>query len=143
MIAIKQYLDSTYLKTADQAGLSESENTKIAKGFIQEAIDNEFKLIMIRPEVVAMARNMIDEVKSEVLVGTVIDFPQGNSSVEEKLHQAQQAIDNGADELDFVIDCTAFKTGNLDKPRQEVLECTRSEECRVGKEGRSRRETAK
>jgi len=125
MIAIKQYLDSTYLKTADQAGLSESENTKIAKGFIQEAIDNEFKLIMIRPEVVAMARNMIDEVKSEVLVGTVIDFPQGNSSVEEKLHQAQQAIDNGADELDFVIDYTAFKTGNLDKPRQEVLECTK------------------
>src|SRR5690554_7682958 len=86
---------------------------------------------MIRPDVVRMARTMIDEAKSEVLVGTVIDFPEGNSSVEEKLKEAQQAIDEGADELDFVIDYTAFKNGDFQKPKQEVLECTklgRSEE---------------
>ncbi len=124
MIAIKQYLDSTYLKTADQAGLSETENTQIAKTLIQEAIDNEFKLIMIRPDVVSIARTMIDEAQSEVLIGTVIDFPQGNSPVEAKLQEAQQAIENGADELDFVIDYTAFKAGNSHKPKQEVLECT-------------------
>ena len=36
---IKQYLDSTYLKTANQAGVSEEDNYNIAKSFIQEAID--------------------------------------------------------------------------------------------------------
>jgi len=125
MMLIKQYLDSTYLKTAPQAGLSGGENTEVAKKLIQEAIDNDFKLIMIRPDVVRMARTMIDEAKSEVLVGTVIDFPEGNSSVEEKLKEAQQAIDEGADELDFVIDYTAFKNGDFQKPKQEVLECTK------------------
>lgn len=121
---VKQYLDSTYLKTALQAGLSESENTEIVTKNIQEAIDYNFKLIMIRPEIVSIARRMIDKVNSEVLVGTVIDFPEGNSSIEQKLKEAQQAIDNGADELDFVIDYNTFSNGNSQKPKQEVLECT-------------------
>ena len=53
---IKQYLDSTYLKTPSQAGLSEAENTIIVKGFIQEAIDENFKLIMIRPDMVSIGK---------------------------------------------------------------------------------------
>lgn len=122
---IKHYLDSTYLKTAEQAGLSENENTTVVATFIQEAIDNDFKLIMIRPDVVSLARTMIDRANSEVLIGTVIDFPEGNSSIEEKLKEAQQAIENGADELDFVIDYNAFKNGNFQKPKQEVLECSK------------------
>lgn len=122
---IKKYLDSTYLKTAEQAGLSENENTEIVKKFVQEAIDIGFKLIMIRPDMVGLSRKMIDEANSEVLVGTVIDFPEGNSLIEEKLKEAQQAIENGADELDFVIDYNAFKNGDSQKPKQEVLECTK------------------
>lgn len=122
---IKQYLDSTYLKTSEQARLSENENLEIAKKFIQEAIDYDFKLIMIRPDVVSMARAMIDQAQSEVLVGTVIDFPLGNSSVDEKLKEAQQAIENGADELDFVIDYKSFKEGNNEKPKEEILKCSK------------------
>src|SRR5690606_1375834 len=112
---IKQYLDSTYLKTAEQAGLSESENTEVAQKFILEAIDNDFKLIMIRPDVVRLARTMIDKANSEVLVGTVIDFPEGDSPITTKLEEAQQAIENGVDELDFVIDYTVFKNGDSQK----------------------------
>ncbi len=125
MIEIKQYLDSTYLKTAEQAGLSEIENQKVADYFINEAIEQGFKLIMIRPEVVAQARETIDKAESDVLVGTVIDFPQGNASLEEKLKQAQKVINQGADELDFVIDYNAFKNGDTQKPKQEVLACTK------------------
>ena len=61
---IKQYLDSTYLKTAEQANISENENTEIVKKCIQEAIDNDFKLIMIRPDKVTLAKKMIDEAVS-------------------------------------------------------------------------------
>lgn len=121
---IKQYLDSTYLKTPQQANLSEEANTEVADTFIKEAISENFKLIMIRPEVVALARKRVDKAASTVLVGTVIDFPEGNSTIEYKLQEAQQAIDNGADELDFVIDYTAFKNGDSQKPKQEVLACT-------------------
>ena len=122
---IKQYLDSTYLKTPEQAGLSEVENAIIVQQFIQEAIDEDFKLIMIRPNMVKMARKMIDEQKSKVLVGTVISFPEGTNSLEEKLDEAQQAVNDGADELDYVCNYNAFKNGDINLVKKEIIEGTK------------------
>ena len=110
---IKQYLDSTYLKTADQAGITEEENILVAQGFIQEAIDENFKLIMIRPNRVSLAKKMILHANSTVEIGTVIDFPEGKSSLKEKLEEAVQAIKDGADDLDFVCNYEAFKNSKL------------------------------
>lgn len=121
---IKQYLDSTYLKTPTQAGLNEAENTIIVKEFIQEAIDENFKLIMIRPNMVSLAHKMITEAKSPVQIGTVIDFPEGKSGLESKLTEAKQAIYDGADDLDFVCNYEAFKAGNIDSVKEEILKCT-------------------
>lgn len=121
---IRNYLDSTYLKTADQAGLSEAENKLVVEGFIQEAIDENFKLIMIRPDQVATARKMITKANSVVQIGTVIDFPEGKSSLDLKFAEATQAINAGADDLDFVCNYEAFKEGNLDLVKQEILQCT-------------------
>jgi len=122
---IKQYLDSTYLKTAGQAGLNDVENKKIAKQFIKEAIDEQFKLIMIRPEMVTLAKEMIIKAQSKVNIGTVIDFPEGNSPLEEKLKEAHQAILDGADDLDFVCNYEAFKEGNIALVKEEIVACTR------------------
>ena len=122
---IKQYLDSTYLKTAAQANLSENENTEVVKNCIQEAIDNDFKLIMIRPDKVTLAKKMIDEAHSKVTIGTVIDFPLGNGTLEEKLAEAKEAIANGVDDLDFVVDYEAFKRGEVEIIKEQVLEGTK------------------
>lgn len=128
---IKDYLDSTYLKTADQAGISEEENLKITQDLVKQAIDNEYKVAMILPQYVAMARNMLFDAKSETLLGTVIDFPEGKSNLDDKLMQAATAILDGADELDFVVNYNAFRFGDLDLVRKEVLECSRI--CLVNK----------
>ena len=110
---IKQYLDSTYLKTAAQANLSEKENTEVVKNCIQEAIDNDFKLIMIRPDKVVLAKKMIQESNSKVTIGTVIDFPLGNGTLEAKLAEAKQAIENGVDDLDYVLDTNNITVYNI------------------------------
>ena len=47
---IKNYLDSTYLKTAKQAGITDLQDLKIVKALVQEAIAEKFKLIMICPK---------------------------------------------------------------------------------------------
>jgi deoxyribose-phosphate aldolase len=122
---IKHYLDSTYLKTPEQAGLSVEENTKVVQGFIQEAIDEGFKLIMIRPDMVAMARKMISKANSMVTIGTVIGFHEGTYSLEDKLVEAKKAIEDGADDLDFVCNYEAFKRGEIDVVKKEVLEGTK------------------
>lgn len=121
---IKQYLDSTYLKTPQQAGLSVRENTDVVKGFVQEAIDEGFKLIMIRPDMVSLAKKMIVEAQSKVNIGTVIGFHEGTYSLEEKLNEAKKAIENGADDLDFVCNYEAFKKGEIDLVKNEILEGT-------------------
>lgn len=122
---IRQYLDSTYLKTATQAGLTKAENLAVVQGFVQEAIDEGFKLIMIRPDMVAMAKEMITIAKSKVTIGTVIDFPDGNGLLEDKLNEAEKAIHDGADDLDYVVNYEAFKRGEIDLVKNQVLEGTR------------------
>jgi deoxyribose-phosphate aldolase len=121
---IKQFLDSTYLKTAQQASVSETETIEINKKSIQEAIDYNFKLIMIRPEIVSMAKKMIHEANSKVTIGTVIDFPLGQNALEYKLKEAQKAIDSGADDLDFVVNYEAYKEGKIDLVKEQVAKCT-------------------
>ena len=118
---IKQYLDSTYLKTASQAGLSEAENDVVVKNAIAEAITVGFKLIMIRPDKVALAKEMISKTNSTLLIGTVIDFPEGKSDLETKLKEANEAIENGADDLDFVCNYEAFKNGEIALVKEEIL----------------------
>ncbi|RZJ31044.1 MAG: deoxyribose-phosphate aldolase [Flavobacterium sp.] len=125
MTDIRQYLDATYLKTAEQAGIPEKENQRVAEGFIKEAIGEHFKLIMIRPEMVQTAKKMIAKAGSNVLVGTVIDFPKGQSPLQAKLEEAEKAIADGADELDFVCNYEAFKNGETDLVREEILEGTK------------------
>ncbi|MEC4003200.1 deoxyribose-phosphate aldolase [Flavobacterium sp. SUN052] len=122
---IKQYLDSTYLKTPEQAGLTVAENAKIVQGFIQEAIDEEFKLIMIRPDMVSLAQKMISNANSKVTIGTVIGFHEGTYSLDEKLEEAKKAIHDGADDLDFVCNYEAFKKGEIDLVKKEILEGTK------------------
>lgn len=121
---IKQYLDSTYLKTVEQAGLIKEENTAIAVGFIKEAVAEKFKLVMIRPEMVKKAVKIVKDAKSLTDVGTVIDFPNGNGGLAVKMDEVQQAVLNGADELDFVADYMAFKEGDIKKVKEEIIACT-------------------
>jgi deoxyribose-phosphate aldolase len=122
---IRQYLDSTYLKTAAQAGLSEVANTSVVKNCIQEAIDENFKLIMIRPDHVVLAKEMILKANSGVQVGTVIDFPEGKSDFDDKLLEAKIAIQNGVDEIDFVCNYEAFKAGDTEVVKREVIQGTK------------------
>lgn len=122
---IRQFLDATYLKTPEQAGLSSSENNAIVHKLVEEAIEQHYKLVMIRPDRIAESKQHIMNAGSKVLVGTVIDFPDGNGSTEDKLREAMEAITNGADELDFVVNYSAFKAENSAMVKSQVLECTR------------------
>lgn len=122
---IKQYLDSTYLKTPQQANISVEENIKIVQANIEEAIEEGFKLIMIRPDMVAMARKMISKAQSNVTIGTVISFHEGTNTLEEKLAEAQQAINDGVDDLDYVCNYQAFKSGDIALVKKEILEGTK------------------
>ena len=118
---IGKFLDSTYLKTANESSISELKNKEIVISFIEEAIKNKYACIMIRPKYVQLACEKIQFCNSELKVGTVIDFPLGSSDTHIKIKEAEDAIENGAYELDFVCDYNAFKRKNLKKFDSDIL----------------------
>ncbi len=121
---IARYLDSTYLKTPAQSGLSHEETLQKDIELTQEAIDNGIFAVMIRPDYVSEIKKYILEKNSDVVVGTVIGFHEGIYSVDEKLAEAEKAIADGADELDFVINYKAYLNGELDLVKDEFVKCT-------------------
>lgn len=118
------YLDSTYLKTPKQSGLSDSQTLEEVHKLTREATEHGFFAVMVRPDYVRSLRMLIDELNSEVKLGTVIDFPEGNGGLDAKVSEAQRAIGDGADELDFVVDYRAFKNGQVEKVSEEIEVCS-------------------
>ncbi|MCG2794129.1 MAG: deoxyribose-phosphate aldolase [Weeksellaceae bacterium] len=122
---INSYLDSTYLKTPAQAGLTEEQTLAKVRELTDEAIAYHFKEVMIRPNYVKLIKDYLLSKKSDVLVGTVIGFHEGTYSLDEKLAEAHQAVLDGADELDYVINYSAYKANNLDLVKNEFVEGTK------------------
>ncbi|WP_343328293.1 deoxyribose-phosphate aldolase [Polaribacter staleyi] len=117
---MNQYLDATYLKTASQANLTEEENQQKVIDLIKEAILFDYKLIMIRAKYIPLAKEMLGKASSKTLIGTVIGFHEGTYSLDEKIKEAKEAINLGADELDFVVNYQAFKRGEIDLVTNEI-----------------------
>ena len=53
---IENFIDSTYLKTKKQSGLTEEEEKKFIKSFVLDAIEYRFKLVMVRSEHITFAK---------------------------------------------------------------------------------------
>ena len=120
IMEINQYLDSTYLKNPEQSGLTEEQTFEKVRELTDEAIAYHFKEVMIRPNYVKLIKDYLLSKNSDVLVGTVIGFHEGTYSLEDKLKEANQAVLDGVDELDYVINYEAFKAGDLDLVKKEI-----------------------
>ena len=68
---------------------------------IQEAQDHHFHTVMVNPYWVKKVHQ--DLVNSDVLTACVIGFPLGANTTRVKLFEAQDALENGVDELDMVM----------------------------------------
>lgn len=74
--------------------------------------------VCVKPYAVKMA---VDCLKgSEVAVGCVIGFPHGNSSIAVKIFEAEQACNDGATEIDMVINIGKALSGDWDYIEREI-----------------------
>lgn len=95
----------------------------------QEAMDYNFKMVAINSYPVKQCREFLKD--SPVHVGAAIGFPLGQTTIATKVFEVQDAIDNGADEIDYVINITEVKAGNWDYLRSEMQQIV--EVCRKHK----------
>ncbi len=75
----------------------------------QLAAEYDVASVCVRPVDVTRARAIL--AGTDVKVGTVIGFPHGSGTTATKVFEAQQALADGAQELDMVISIGALKSG--------------------------------
>lgn len=107
---VAKYIDHTLLKP-------EVTNKEITV-LCEEAHEHGFFSVCIQPSWVKTAAEKLAD--SEVKVCTVIGFPHGATTSEVKAFETKDAIANGADEVDMVINIGQLKAGNLDYVREDI-----------------------
>ena len=80
--------------------------------------------VCVKPYAVKMTAELVKD--SDVLVGCVIGFPAGNSSIETKVFETEMACRDGAVEIDMVINIGKALQGDWDYIRKEIDAITRA-----------------
>lgn len=89
-----------------------------------EALQHQFAAVCIPPYFVKAAVKALEH--SRVKVATVIGFPMGYAMTPAKVEEAKRAIDEGADELDMVVNLCAIKEQNWSYVRNDIDSVTRA-----------------
>ncbi len=111
-IDIATYIDHTLLKP--------SAIPEEVKRLCQEAWQYNFPSVCIYPTSVRQAKELLHDKQPKIC--TVIGFPTGATTSGVKLYEAQSAVENGATELDVVINLGWVKSGESDKIYREIAE---------------------
>ena len=110
---LNKYIEHTLLK-------QDATKDEVVK-LLKEACEYKFLGVCVNPCNVSLAKQYLkDTGNNEVKVVTVIGFPLGQSTTESKILETIDAVKNGADEIDMVINCGKLKDGDYDYITEEI-----------------------
>ena len=109
-MGLNKYIDHTILKaTASSADVQK---------LCEEAIEHEFYSVCVNGCYVADAKHLLQD--TDVKVAAVVGFPLGAMTTASKVFEAKEAIENGASEIDMVINVAKLKDGEFDYVENEI-----------------------
>ena len=109
-MGLHKYIDHTILKaTASSADVQK---------LCEEAIEYEFYSVCVNGCYVADAKHLLQG--TDVKVAAVVGFPLGAMTTASKVFEAKEAIENGASEIDMVINVAKLKDGEFDYVENEI-----------------------
>lgn len=107
---LAKMIDSTNVK----ATASRSDIEKLCK----DAVHHGFGCVCVNPIYVKLASQLLKD--SDVKVCSTVGFPFGATLPEIKALEAIKAVENGAQELDMVINLSALKSGNYEAVKEDI-----------------------
>jgi len=107
---LAKIIDSTNVK----ATATKSEIETLCK----EAVRYDFRCAVVNPVYIEFAAKLLKS--SNVKVCSTVGFPFGVSLPEIKALEAVKAVEDGAEELDMVINLSAFKSGDYDFVKRDI-----------------------
>ena len=105
-------------KMCDHTLLKAFAEEKQIEVLCREAVENKVASVCVNPCYVAKAAQLLKG--SDVRVCTVIGFPLGANTSDTKAFETRDAISNGAEEVDMVINVGALKSGHMDLVYEDI-----------------------
>jgi deoxyribose-phosphate aldolase len=117
-ISIDTLTERDIAKAIDHSLLRPELDDRFVEDGCRLAAEYHVASVCVRPADVRRAKAILGE--TDVAVGTVIGFPHGNHLTSTKVFEAQQALADGAIELDMVIQIGALKSGRDDDVQADI-----------------------
>ena len=108
---------SDILSHVDHTLLAPTATWEEMQRLAEEAIRCRTASVCVPPAYVARLRKAYGK---ELTICTVIGFPNGYSTTGTKVYEAKEACDNGASEIDMVININFVKSGRFDEVYEEI-----------------------
>lgn len=105
------------LSHVDHTLLSTTATYKDIKGVVEEAIEYKTASVCIPP---CYVKNVYKDYCGRVKICTVVGFPNGYNTTKVKVFETKQAVRDGADEIDTVINLGDVKAGKYKKIENEI-----------------------
>lgn len=105
------------LRKVDHTLLKQTATWDQIRSLCDDAIRYQTASVCIPPCYVRQAK---EYVRDQMRICTVIGFPNGNTTTTVKAFETKEALDNGADEIDMVINIGALKEGNDSYIQNEI-----------------------
>ena len=112
LIQLSQLIDHTNLKP--------DATTAMMEKLCQEAKNYHFKMVAINQVQSRLCAQLLKG--TGVDIGAAIAFPLGQTTIASKCFETQNAIENGATEIDYVINISELKAGNLQYIEDEMAQ---------------------
>lgn len=109
--------NKTILKTVDHTLLKQTSTWEDIKIICDDAMKYEVASVCIPPSFVKKAKEYVGD---KMQVCTVIGFPNGYNTTAVKVYETKDAISNGADEIDMVINLGMLKENRLVEIEEEI-----------------------
>lgn len=102
------------------------------KTLVNIAIKNSYLGICVSPTNVFIAKDLISKsTRPDLKIVTVVGFPLGENKIATKVEEARNAIADGADELDVVINISKVKDGDFSYVKDELSRIVRISKGRL------------
>ena len=108
----------TLAKVFDHTLLKAYASSQDFQAFCATSATYGFKMVAINPAPVRLCKELLKG--TDVHVGAAVGFPLGQNTTDVKCFEAQQAISEGADEIDYVINITHLKDKQYDAVAREM-----------------------
>ena len=106
----------------DHTNLKATATREDIRRLCEEAKEYRFASVMVNSAFTSLCRELVQG--TGVLVGTVAGFPLGQMSTAAKVFEAETAIADGADEIDYVVNVSDVKDGKWDLVKEEMEKIT-------------------